>query len=61
MGRAEPAGAPFGTDASELAPAIPCVVLGPGDIAQAHTSEEWVELEQVAQAAEVYAELALRC
>ncbi len=59
-GQAEPAGAPYGTDASELAPAIPCVVLGPGEIAQAHTSDEWVEVEQVAQAAEVYAELAMR-
>jgi acetylornithine deacetylase len=30
------------------------VVLGPGDVAQAHTAEEWVEVEQVEQAAEVY-------
>ena len=33
---------------------IPCVVFGPGDIAQAHTTGEFVELRQVAQAAEVY-------
>lgn len=59
-GQARPAGAPYGTDASELARAIPCVVLGPGDIAQAHTSDEWVDVEQVAEAAEIYAEIAMR-
>lgn len=30
---------------------IPCVVFGPGDIAQAHTSDEWIALDQVEQAA----------
>lgn len=29
---------------------IPSVVFGPGDIAQAHTADEWVELEQVERA-----------
>jgi hypothetical protein len=29
--------APYGTDASELQTMAPCIVLGPGDIAQAHT------------------------
>ena len=24
-----------------------CVVFGPGDIAQAHTKDEWIELDQV--------------
>ncbi len=61
VGRAEPAGAPYGTDASELVVGgTPCVVLGPGDIAQAHTSEEWVDVDQVVAAAEIYAELAMR-
>ena len=31
----------------------------PGDIAQAHTDDEWVSLAEVASAAEVYARLAL--
>ena len=36
---------PFGTDASTVAAAgIPAVVFGPGDIAQAHTKDEWIEL-----------------
>jgi acetylornithine deacetylase len=45
---------PYGTDASSLAEAgIPAVVFGPGDIAQAHTKDEWVNLKQVEQAAEI--------
>jgi acetylornithine deacetylase len=34
------------------------VVFGPGDIAQAHTCDEWVELDQVRQAAEAYYQIA---
>jgi acetylornithine deacetylase/succinyl-diaminopimelate desuccinylase-like protein len=26
-----------------------CVVMGPGDIAQAHMADEWIELEQLAK------------
>ncbi|MFQ3651576.1 MAG: M20 family metallopeptidase [Gemmataceae bacterium] len=45
---------PYGTDASSLALAgIPSVVFGPGDIAQAHTKDEWIELAQVEMAAEI--------
>jgi acetylornithine deacetylase len=45
---------PYGTDAAPLAAGgIPSVVFGPGDIAQAHTADEWVELTQVEQAAEI--------
>ena len=28
-------------------PGLPCLVFGPGDIAQAHTKDEWIELDQV--------------
>jgi acetylornithine deacetylase len=38
-------------DASVLAcGGIPSVVFGPGDIAQAHTSDEWISLESLARA-----------
>ena len=50
---------PYGTDASTLAEAgIPSVVFGPGDIAQAHTADEWVELAEVEAASEVLFRLA---
>lgn len=49
----------YGTDASTLAAAgIPSVVFGPGDIAQAHTRDEWVSLEQVEKAGEILYRLA---
>jgi acetylornithine deacetylase len=45
---------PYGTDAAPLAAAgIPAVIFGPGDIAQAHTADEWIDLEQVEQASEI--------
>jgi acetylornithine deacetylase len=50
---------PYGTDASTLAQAgIPSVVFGPGDIAQAHTCDEWVALDEVEQASEILYRLA---
>lgn len=48
-------GVPYGTHASRIASAgVPSVVFGPGDIAQAHTVNEWIDIEQLRQAAEVY-------
>lgn len=45
---------PFGTDASRVAIAgVPAVVFGPGDIAQAHTKDEWIDLAQLEPAAEI--------
>jgi acetylornithine deacetylase len=45
---------PFGTDASRIASAgVPSVVFGPGDIAQAHTKDEWIDLAQLEPAAEI--------
>ena len=55
VGRSELVGVPYGTDASKIAAAgVPSVVFGPGSIAQAHTADEWIDLEQLALAAEVY-------
>lgn len=45
---------PFGTDAATVAQAgVPAVVFGPGDIAQAHTKDEWIDLAQLEPAAEI--------
>ncbi len=44
-GQSKPAGVDFFCDAAVLADAgIPSVVFGPGDIAQAHTTDEWISL-----------------
>jgi succinyl-diaminopimelate desuccinylase len=51
-----PEGVPYGTDATHLN-GIPSVVFGPGDIAQAHTADEWVDLAQVDAAAEILTHL----
>jgi acetylornithine deacetylase len=45
---------PYGTDAFFLQDALELVVLGPGDIAQAHTVGEWVEIAQLERAVIVY-------
>jgi len=59
-GKPELIGVPYGTDAGPLGEAgIPGVVFGPGDIAQAHTRDEWVEIDQVKRAAEAYYQMAL--
>lgn len=50
-----PAGAPYATDAGHYAAAgAPVVVLGPGDIAQAHTPDEWLARSALHQAVHVY-------
>jgi acetylornithine deacetylase len=51
---AQIAGVPYNTNASHLAAAgVPSVVFGPGDIAQAHSVVEFVEIEQVVAAVEI--------
>lgn len=47
----QPVGVHYFCDAAVLAAGgIPSVVFGPGDIAQAHTSDEWISLGQLQQA-----------
>lgn len=54
VGRHEVHAVPYGTDASTVAAAgVPTVVFGPGDIAQAHTKDEWIDLAQLEPAAEI--------
>ena len=38
---------------------VPSIVLGPGSIAQAHTAEEFVPIDHLSRAAELYAGTAL--
>ena len=54
----ELAGANYGTDGSKLSRAgIQTVVCGPGDIAQAHTANEFVEITQLELATRMYSRL----
>jgi acetylornithine deacetylase len=58
-GSGQQIGVPYGTDAPAfLAVGIPTVVFGPGDIQQAHTVDEWVEISQLQAAADSYYQLA---
>lgn len=51
----EPLGVPYATDAGDLSSAgVPTIVLGPGDIAQAHTKDEWICLNQLQKGVDVY-------
>jgi acetylornithine deacetylase len=53
-GKSEAIGVPFGTDASTISLAgVPSVVFGPGSIDQAHTADEWLDVEQLRLASEV--------
>ncbi len=53
-------GAAYCTDAARLngEGGIPFVVLGPGDIELAHTEHEWVPLDEVRRAVDVYVSIA---
>ncbi len=49
--------APYGSDASRMPPGGPAIVLGPGNIENAHTIDESVELQQVVDCARIYQRL----
>lgn len=57
-----PVGVPYGTDASKLQDrrGIPAIVFGPGSIAQAHGAEEYVPIDHLHRAVEIYEGIALR-
>ena len=55
--RFAPQSAPFFTDASVLTPALghpPTIILGPGETAQAHQTDEYAELAKIDAAVEIY-------
>lgn len=43
---------PGGTDAPNLG--FPCVICGPGDLAQAHSTDEYIQVQQLVQASSIY-------
>jgi len=55
-------GVPYGTNAWVFgASGIPTIVFGPGSIEQAHTEDEWLDVEQLETATEVLYQLAVKC
>ena len=56
-GRTEARTVPYGTEAPVFQQALEVVVLGPGDIAQAHTNGEWIALAQLHEAVDVYSRM----
>ncbi len=57
------ASAPYFTDASILTPAfggIPTVILGPGELVQAHQTDEYAEVRCIEETTELYRELGRR-
>lgn len=57
VGQTQAVGAHYFSDAGVLAQGgIPSVLFGPGDIAQAHTIDEWVSVDQLERATELLTE-----
>lgn len=56
-GKTEPHTVSFGTDGNVLTELKRKVVLGPGDIAQAHTYDEWISLDQLEKGTALYSRL----
>jgi len=50
----------YGTDGAMFTDLKQLVVFGPGDIAQAHTHDEWIKLDQLRRGSEAYAKLIRR-
>ncbi len=58
---AEPQTAPYFTDASALTPAFggpPTVILGPGEAAKAHQTDEYCSVQRIREAADIYTRIA---
>jgi len=53
-GISKPITVPYGTEAEAYQRIVQTVILGPGDIAQAHTIGEWIDIGQLKAAVGVY-------
>jgi acetylornithine deacetylase/succinyl-diaminopimelate desuccinylase-like protein len=52
-------GVPYATDAAAIAAAgVPTVVVGPGSITQAHTADEFISIDELRLATEIFFEIA---
>ena len=48
----------FGTDASQLSPLAPTVVIGPGSMQQAHRPQEYIGVNQIGKAIDIFRSMA---
>ena len=55
--RQRPRTVAFGTDGAMLTELERLVVMGPGDIAQAHTHDEWILLDQIEKGTQLFAQM----
>ena len=54
----EPVGVKYATNAGELSAAgIPSIVLGPGNIAQGHTKDEWLDVAELEASVSIYRDI----
>ena len=58
--KSEPKTVAYGTDGMIFGKTMELVVLGPGNIQQAHTIDEWIEIEQLHQAIDTFSEMVRR-
>ncbi|MEH2512844.1 succinyl-diaminopimelate desuccinylase [Nitrobacteraceae bacterium AZCC 1564] len=59
----EPKTAPYFTDASALTPAFgnpPTIILGPGEAAKAHQTDEYCSVQRIREATDIYSKLAAK-
>ncbi len=56
-GKKTPRTVSYGTDGAMLSAMKKIVIFGPGDIAQAHTHDEWIDLDQLEKGTEIYSHL----
>jgi acetylornithine deacetylase len=59
-GRPRPVTVSYGTDGAMLGELRNLLVCGPGDIAQAHTHDEWIGLDQLERGTDLYARMIRR-
>jgi len=50
----------YGTDGMIFGKGMELVVMGPGDIQQAHTADEWIEVDQLHKGVEVFTQMVRR-
>jgi acetylornithine deacetylase len=59
-GKRKPKTVPYGTDGMAFGKTMELVVMGPGNIAQAHTVDEWITKEQLLKGVDVFTEMVKR-